>query len=295
MPEEPPSALAELAVLLGAGLTPDRAWEEVALMRGPTSVPGQIWHRRSAGEPLAQAIDSVTRAQSSHWRTVGAVWEVARVSGAPLGAALESLAQGMRDQERTARHVEAELAGPQATLRLVGLLPLLALVGGALGGVDTLSFLFLTTPGLLSLGGGLLCLGLAWWWMRIMVTRVFQERKPPSPRIDLFLIAVGGGLSPRRSLVEVDRVMAAYKLPTEGGDTLEDLIALSMRAGVPLASLARAHLNHSRDVESTEATRAVSTLSVHLVLPLGLLVLPAFLLIAVVPLAWGIGNQGLVL
>jgi tight adherence protein B len=95
--------------------------------------------------------------------------------------------------------------------------------------------------------------------------------------------------------MEVDRVMAAYKLPTEGGDTLEDLIALSMRAGVPLASLARAHLNHSRDVESTEATRAVSTLSVHLVLPLGLLVLPTFLLIAVVPLAWGIGNQGLVL
>ena len=264
-------------------------------MRGPTSVPGQIWHRRRSGELLAAAIDSVTRAQSSAWRTVGAVWEVARVSGAPLGGALASLSQGMRDQERIARHVEAELAGPRATLRLVGLLPLLALVGGALGGVDTLSFLFLTTPGLLSLIGGLLCLGLAWWWMRSMVTRVFQERKPPSARIDLFLIAVGGGLSPRRSLQEVDRVMGAYDLAKPAGDDLENLIALSMRAGVPLGSLARAHLDHSRDVESTEATRAVGTLSVHLVLPLGLLVLPAFLLIAVVPLAWGIGNQGLVI
>jgi len=264
-------------------------------MRGPSSVPGQIWHRRRSGVLLAQAVDSVTRAQSSSWRTVGAVWELARVSGAPLGAALASLARGIRDQERTARHVAAELAGPQATLRLVGLLPLLALLGGALGGVDTLSFLFLTTLGLISLGGGLLCLGLAWWWMRVLVTRVFQERKPPSPRTDLFLIAVGGGLSPRRALLEVDRVMEAYDLVIPTGDDLENLIALSMRAGVPLGSLARAHLDHSRDVESTEATRAVGTLSVHLVLPLGLLVLPAFLLIAVVPLAWGIGNQGLVL
>ena len=264
-------------------------------MRGTASVPGQIWQRRRNGEVLAEAITSGTKAQSSAWRTVGAAWELARVSGAPLGAALASLARGMRDQERTARHVEAELAGPQATLRLVGLLPLLALVGGALGGVDTLSFLFLTTPGLVSLGGGLLCLGLAWWWMRIMVSRVFQERNPPSPRTDLFLIAVGGGLSPRRALLEVDRVMEAFDLIIPVGDDLENLIALSMRAGVPLASLARAHLDHSRDVESTEATRAVGTLSVHLVLPLGLLVLPAFLLIAVVPLAWGIGNQGLVL
>ena len=264
-------------------------------MRGTASVPGQIWQRRRGGEVLAEAIEFGTSTQSRAWRTVGAVWELARVSGAPLGAALASLAQGIRDQERTARHVAAELAGPQATLRLVGLLPLLALVGGALGGVDTVSFLFLTTPGLMSLGGGLLFLGLAWWWMRIMVSRVFQERNPPSPRTDLFLIAVGGGLSPRRALLEVDRVMAAHDLDPPAGDHLEDLIALSMRAGVPLASLARAHLDNSRDVESTEATRAVGTLSVHLVLPLGLLVLPAFLLIAVVPLAWGIGSQGLAL
>jgi hypothetical protein len=34
---------------------------------------------------------------------------------------------------------------------------------------------------------------------------------------------------------------------------------------------------------------------VHLVLPLGLLVLPAFILIAVVPLAWGIANQTVLL
>ena len=76
---------------------------------------------------------------------------------------------------------------------------------------------------------------------------------------------------------------------------LEELIALSRRAGVPIATLARAQVNHDRDVEAREATRAVGALSVHLVLPLGLLVLPAFVLIAVFPVAWSIGTGGLTL
>jgi tight adherence protein B len=201
----------------------------------------------------------------------------------------------MRDQARTTRQVDAELAAPQATLRLVGLLPVLALVGGALGGVDTLAVLVGTTPGLLALVAGLLCLGLAWWWMRLMVQRVMQKRIPPSPRTDLFLVALGGGVNPLKALAEVDRVMSHWGLQAPVHDELGELISLSRRAGVPIATLARAQANHDRDVEATEATRAVGALSVHLVLPLGLLVLPAFVLIAVFPVAWSIGTGGLAL
>jgi tight adherence protein B len=294
-PEEPQWALLELAVLLGAGLTPDRAWEEISTRRGLESIPGQIWQRRRQGQLLADAIRASTRDQSPAWRTLGAAWEIARVSGAPLGPALTSLAEGMRDQDRTSRQVDAELAAPKATLRLVGLLPVLALVGGTLGGVDTLAVLVGTTPGRVALAAGLLCLGLAWWWMRLMVQRVMQKRIPPSPRTDLFLVALGGGVNPQKALVEVDRVMSDWGLQAPVTGELEELIALSRRAGVPMATLARAQVNHDRDVEATEATRAVGALSVHLVLPLGLLVLPAFVLIAVFPVAWSIGTGGLTL
>jgi tight adherence protein B len=264
-------------------------------MRGPESVPGQIWRRRLEGEPLAEAIRRGTENQSVAWRTVGASWELARVSGAPLAAALLSLARSVRDHDRTARQVEAELAGPRATMRLVGVLPVLALMGGALGGVDALSFLFLTPQGQLSLSVGLACVGGAWWWMRTMVKRVMSQRTPASPRTDLFLIAVGGGASPQRALESVDLAIASYGLDVSREDQLDTLIALSRRAGVPVATLAREHLDHARDVEMTEATKALGSLSVHLVLPLGLLVLPAFILIAVVPLAWGIANQTVLL
>ncbi|MEK9600048.1 MAG: hypothetical protein VW032_05050 [Pontimonas sp.] len=178
-------------------------------------------------------------------------------------------------------------------MRLVGLLPLVAVLGGALGGVNSLSFLFLTTPGRGALIVGVGFLGLAWWWMRVMVRRVVKERTPPSPQSDLFLIALGGGVPPRTALQTVDGVMRKWDIEIPPENDLDNLVTLSTRAGVSLSSLVRAQLEHARDVESTSATREVGSLSVRLVLPLGLLVLPAFLLMAVVPLAWGLSSGNL--
>lgn len=294
-PENPVDTLVELSVLLAAGLTPDRAWQELARSRGGTSVSADISRIRELGKSLAHALEEVTSGLSQPWRTLGAAWEVARISGAPLGPALRSLAQSIASQDETRRQIDAELAAPQATLRLVSLLPLLALAGGFLGGVDTGSFLFTTTPGLVTLAIGVGCLVLAWWWMRLMVMRVVETRVLPSARPDLFLIALGGGMSPRRALTCTDEMMEKYGLLPPQTDDLPALLELSHRAGVPLARLISARIERTHSVERSESARAVGTLSVHLVLPLGLLVLPGFVLIAVVPLAWGIWNQGVLL
>ena len=290
--EGPESTLAHLAVLLGAGLSPDRAWEELAVLGGSGSVPDEVVHLRRSGRSLAESIEAAVENQAPSWRTVGMWWEVARVSGAPLGPALRSLARSLRDQERTRREVDAELAAPRATMRLVTVLPLVSLAAGALGGVDTLSFLFLTSPGRVSLATGVACLVLAWWWMRVMVLRTVSQHTPPSPRADAFVIAISGGGSPEMALRRVDQVMAKYSLDIPGDDGLEDVISLSRRAGVPVAGLAAAQADYLRDVSRTQASASVGTLSVRLVIPLGLLVLPAFVLIAIVPMAWGIWSQG---
>ena len=292
--EGPEATLRELAVLLGAGLSPTRAWEEVAILHGSGSVPKEIQEQKSAGYSLADSIEQVSRRHSS-WALLGACWEVARVSGAPLGPALRSLADGLQDQERTIREVDAEMAAPRATLRLVGLLPLLAVGGGALAGVNALAFFFLNLWGFISLLVGLSLLGLAWWWMRLLVGGVISARVPPSPRGDLFVVALGGGIGPERALRSVDAVLQKFSLATPTDDELERVIALSRRAGVPVAGLVRSKVNHLRDLQRTEATRMVGDLSVRLVVPLGLLVLPAFVLIAVFPMAWGLWNEGVAL
>ncbi|MGA1564234.1 MAG: type II secretion system F family protein, partial [Pontimonas sp.] len=212
--------------MLRAGLTPDRAFEEIARRRGPGGVTDQVWHSRTQGRSLMEAITEALRDQSPAWRAFGAAWEIARVSGAPVGPALESLSRGLRDQERTSRLIDAELAAPHATMRLVGLLPLVAVLGGALGGVNSLNFLFLTTPGRGALLVGVGFLTLAWWWMRVMVRRVVQERKPPSPRHDLFLVALGGGVPPRTAVETVDGVMRKWDLETPVENDLEGLVNL---------------------------------------------------------------------
>jgi tight adherence protein B len=291
-PENPVDTLLELSELLAAGLTPDRAWQELARSRGDMSVSAEVFRLRETGNAVADSIEEVTLVLSRPWRTLGAAWELARISGAPLGPALRSLAQSLASQDETRRQIDAELAAPQATLRLVSLLPLPALAGGFLGGVDTVSFLVTTLPGRMTLGIGLGCLILAWWWMRIMVTRVVESRVLPSARPDLFLLALGGGMSPRRALSCTDEMMAKYELSPPAIDDLPELLELSHRTGAPLARLISARGERAHSVERSESARAVGTLSVHLVLPLGLLVLPGFVLIAVVPLAWGIWNQG---
>ncbi|MEK9600049.1 MAG: hypothetical protein VW032_05055 [Pontimonas sp.] len=74
--------------MLRAGLTPDRAFEEIARRRERGGITARVWHGRTRGQSLTEAITEVLRDQSPAWRTLGAAWEIARVSGAPMGPAL---------------------------------------------------------------------------------------------------------------------------------------------------------------------------------------------------------------
>ena len=61
-------------------------------------------------------------------------------------------------------------------------------------------------------------------------------------------------------------------------------IALARRAGVPPTALLRAAASDERRDRQSRAELAAARLSVHLVLPVGLLFLPAFVLTTVVPI-----------
>lgn len=291
--QEPPAefSVRQLAVLLHAGASPEVAWREVAVLAGPSSTPHRIRLARTEGHPLARAIEVVTQDSTPDWRAVGAAWALVRSSGSPLGPALEALASAMRDQENARREIHAELAAPQATLRLVGVLPLVALAGSALGGVDSLRFLFSSAPGLGSLGLGLSLLAGAWWWMRLITTRVRDKQVPPSFLLDFFALCVQGGGSPQRALEATQEVMQRCGLTPGNEDDIHTLIDVSRRAGIPLASLARSRAEYERAFSRILARQAVAEMSVTLVLPLGLMVLPAFVLLAVLPMGWGIWNQ----
>ena len=285
---EPGHDLHYLSALISAGLRPTSAWEELARNAHPHEVSYQIHDALTRGVPLARAIETVTQSHNESWRAVGAAWAIARASGAPLAPALIALSNALGDSDSTHREMQATLAGPKATLRLVFALPVLALVGGALSGVNAWGAVMSHPLGLLALGVGVTCFLGAWWWIRILTHRAMPTQPLGSLPLDLFAVSVSGSMMPGPAQALVEETLVAYGLEPPAGDEMEKLGSLSRRAGIPIARLAREHAAHRRRVARSDALRSVGELGVAVVLPLGLLVLPGFVLVAIVPMALGI-------
>jgi tight adherence protein B len=65
---------------------------------------------------------------------------------------------------------------------------------------------------------------------------------------------------------------------------VDAVLALSQRAGVPAAELLRAEADEARADARADAQAAAARLGVRLMLPLGLCVLPSFMVLGVLPL-----------
>lgn len=282
---EPVEAIRTLAALHQAGLSLPSLWAELSRHPRYGDIPVAMTTAIDDGVNPHDALRSLTTDAGPSWRALGACWAIARVSGAPLGPALEALAEALSDISRTKRQITAALAGPKATMRLVMALPVIGIIGGELGGQSSLAFLVGT-----GLGASVLALGTAmmlgaWWWLRLLAERAKPDPAALGLEMDLFAIATGGGALPERAQDLVASVCSEYSLEVGEEDSLQNLVSLSRRAGVPVAGLARSSARARRDRGRTNAEERMSRLGVSVVMPLGLLVLPAFVLVAVVPMA----------
>ncbi len=99
---------------------------------------------------------------------LAACWQVASASGAGLAASVTRLAASARSAEDVRVNLEAQLAGPRATARMLGTLPLVGIGFGMMLGSDPLSWLLSSTPGRACLltGAALVAVG-SWWTGRI--------------------------------------------------------------------------------------------------------------------------------
>jgi len=268
-----------------AGLSLTRAFAEVAALEGSGLTPRAISEAIAQGIAPHDAIAAVTKAASEPWRAVGACLGIARVTGTSVAPALGALAEALRDRARTERAVAAALAGPKATMRLVLVLPIVGMLGGALGGQGTLAFLVSTPLGIGLLLSGAIMMAMAWGWLRHLSARALTPAGSLSLECDLFASATGAGALPERARAIVVEKMAVFGLARAETSQLDGLISLSRRAGVPVAALARSRAALNRDLARTDAEDRLQRLGVAVVLPLGVLVLPAFVLLAVVPMA----------
>ncbi|MDO7881037.1 type II secretion system F family protein [Salinibacterium soli] len=279
-----------LAVLLDAGVAPSAAWQFVADSDSRSAAPSISEHVARAAEPagIADAIGAAAlgrpAAESRAWRGLAAAWQVATTAGAPLASALREYARSLRELADAERDVEVALASPRATARVVLALPAIGVLFGALMGFGTLEVLFATPLGwaCLAIGGALMFAARAWNWRLMKSARPVDST--PGLSCELLAIAMGGGASLDRARASADAATVRFGLVAADGGRADAAIRLATRAGVPVAELLRAEAEELRRDARSEAQRGAAALSVRLMLPLGLCVLPAFLVLGVAPL-----------
>ncbi|GAA1740936.1 type II secretion system F family protein [Microcella frigidaquae] len=302
------AALQRVAVLIGAGLSPRTAWAHVGEASADATVAA-VGARVAQGDAVPVALVEVAlRVVASRsrratvagadglaaWRSTAAAWRVAETSGAPLAPALRAFAEGLRDREAARRDIRIALAGPRSTASIVLLLPAIALLLALLMGVDLVGALASPLGAAALVAGGALVV-VARRWMR----RLLRAAEPPAPTtglaLDLLAVAAGGGASPERAVALVAAELRAAHPELAAGGALDpdlaaiaDLAAFSRRAGAPLGELARTEAAELRARARALVGETAEALGVRLMLPLGACILPAFLLIGVVPMLIGL-------
>lgn len=284
------SVVQRLGVLLAAGVAPASGWAYLA--EAAHGVDAErvraVASAAATGETIADAIASAadsSRATAPAWRGLAAAWHVATEAGAPLAPTLAELATSLRTLAQNQRDAQTALAAPAATARMVMVLPVIGIVFGTALGFDVLGTLFGTPPGMICLAIGVALMIVARWWNRRLIASARPKRLTPGLGLDLMAIAVSGGASIPRARAAVAEARERCGLPDDGTDAaLDEVLELSRRAGVPAAGLLRSEAAEERRVARSDGERKAATLAVTLMLPLGLCILPAFMLLGVAPL-----------
>ena len=212
---------------------------------------------------------------------------VGRAGVAPLDL-LKGLLRQIDAKDLAERRVELAKAAPTATLRLVVWLPLAALLLGQLAGLGSLAVLLKSPLALGSVSFGVLLLIAGQVWSARLLTRAQQVPNDESFAQLLLASCLRAGFEFRLSRELVADALANSSFETrafENDSVLADIVELSQRTGTPLADLISAIASERENTRQQLRLQKLERLSVTLMVPLGVTVLPAFVLIAVGPLA----------
>lgn len=294
-PADAQAVCERLSVLLSAGVSPSTVWGYLDdERRGDPTARGaeRLHHIDSAAGRGEDVVAAILETVSPHrdddaWRGVAAAWAVSAEAGAPVAPALRSFAGVLRGIERSRREVEVALAGPLVSSRIVLALPVVAVLLGVVLGFDVFGVLFGTTAGLACLAVGTCLAVLAVVWVRVLTARARRAESTPGLRQELVAIAMAGGASGARSIDLVERMLRRVGLTSQSESesaSIERVLALSRRAGVPAGDLLRSEAEAERLRAATDGATRAARLGSLLLIPLGVCVLPSFLVLGVVPM-----------
>ncbi len=279
MTPDPAMLVTRLAVLLEAGAAPLDACRLVAEAdpEGPLAAAAQA--ESAAAVPASLAAGGSTVA----WRGVAVAWRVAVEAGTPLAPMLHRMVAVLRALEDARRDADVALAGPRASARIVIALPPLGLAFGQVLGLGPVAALLGSPPGWALLAGGVLLLAAGSRWSRRLVARARRSDPLPGLSCDLLALAMMGGMSVPAARALVAEAWREAGLPADADDGSDDVLGFATRAGVPVARLLRGEGDRRRADAVVDARRRSAELGSRLLLPLGVCILPSFVMLGVAP------------
>jgi tight adherence protein B len=202
--------------------------------------------------------------------------EITARSGGPLASTMDRLGRVLNVREQTTAELQIAVAGPKASTRLVLALPILVFVGAGISGLPVLTVVLETPVALLSMALGLILYLLGNRWTKRILLKAEPTDTDPGNSYDSIAIAVEAGLP----LFEAAKC-AGEELSPE----LFELQEVSQSTGIALTESLRNLADSVRSERFQQDRLRIQKASVSLLWPLGVTVLPAFVLVAIVPIA----------
>lgn len=276
-----------LAVLASAGIPAVSAWRHAGSAEPAAGLVQQVVREPVSAADLPQRIAAVALICPDHertaWQTLAAIWGIAAESGAALAPTLDRAAGVLRSLAQSAREVETALAGPVATSRVVLALPAVGVALGMLLGFDVIAA-FVSPAGLACLAVGGILITVAVRWNRRLLRWARELDATPGIGFELYAVALSGGTSIERAAVVVADVCRTAGLDPPDA-AVRPVLEFARSAGVPVVALLRSEADERRRAARSAAANRAARLETRLLLPLGVCVLPAFVLLGVVPIA----------
>lgn len=212
---------------------------------------------------------------------------VAVDSGSAVAVEMEAIADLIKSRERLIERIGVAHAGPRATARLVIWLPVLTLLIAQVVGWNVFASILDSPIVFISLLLGLALLLTS----KLTTSRMLRSAKPAESFSGFYLMGVAIESSGGSNLAKAkERALRMYQdvfgsLPGALElEQLEDVEKLVNQTGARVSSLLRRQAQSLQEAELVKTEIGIEKLGVRLMLPLGLGVLPAFVLLAIVPL-----------
>lgn len=265
-PQAPPAQLLESVNKLAAYLQ--------------AGIPNAQAHQLLAQELQALSLDDQ--------KSLDRFWFTIKQSGGSALAALNRLARVLELQAKSQSELALAFAAPRATAKLVMVLPFLALALAQLLGLNPLRAIFGSVAGAISLALGVALLWGGRFWSQKLIDRSKPMNRDDGALLDCVVIGLDAGLPLQAA--QTLAIRAAAKLELESPSSiqlqkLEEARLLANRTGAQISKIIASAADSIRSASFNIANQQIAKLSVNLMVPLGITVLPAFVLLTVVPIS----------